>query len=280
MPFLALAIPHARANAPSPSADATNTTNAGARRHEVVIDMQEIRNQLPQRDAGAQTATSPFETFRRVFECRLIPVNAYFDHALAEFVTPRSECAPRAYASNAELRTALTEILRFHPHGRALDVQAQLVAAGLPSLLRDEPDYLPGTLSALRYDIGANSVRIGRFEFPGSEPPGQAEYLFAGESELAFLHEGNRHAPRVRRDHASILDFHYRAVGMRAHTALPPVGYANAAQDETQLSDFTAQLARCRHRDDPGRTSRNSASRPHAFSPLDTRQNDLICSIL
>ncbi|WP_242559358.1 MULTISPECIES: hypothetical protein [Pandoraea] len=277
MPFLALAIPQTRANA------LTVPIEADGQRHEVVIDMQEIRNQLPERpqfDPVAPMPVSPFSSFRPTFECRPIPVGEYFERALAELVTPRSTCVLSAYASNAELRTALAEILQFHPHGKALAVPSHILAAGLPSLLRDEPEYLPGTLSALSYDVGANSVRIGRMEFLGVDHPGEAEYLFAGESELAFLHEGNRYASRIRQDHAPILAFHYRAAGMPGHTALPPMGYVDATRDQTQLSDFTAQLARCRHRDTSGRATRHSASRQQALSPLDAGQNGLTCSIL
>lgn len=277
MPLLTLAIPYARTS--HHVASPTSSVTAGA--DDIAIDMQQLKNQVPRNAPQAREGAAPLDTFRRVFECRLIPVNEYFDHALAEFVTPPSECAPRAYGSNAALRASLTEVLRFHPHGRTLSLDNQILGAGLPSLLRDETEYMPGTLAALRYDVGANSIKIGRFQFHDAQPPCEAEFLIAGDAELAFLQEGNPHASRVREDHASILDFHYRAAGMKGHTALPPTGSVNVTQDQTQLSDFTAQLARCHRLDEHIRTTRaTNSGRYPAPDALDMMQNGLICSIL
>ncbi|MFJ2993926.1 hypothetical protein [Pandoraea sp. NPDC087047] len=225
----------------------------------MVIDIQEIKNQLHSPLTTSTDVKRPSEPFRNTaFECRPVPVSTYFDNVLAELITPQSDCAARQYASNAELRDALREMLTLHPQGREFSLKSHIESLSLPSLLHDEPDYLPGTLAALSLDIGAHAVKIGRIRFPEFEILGEAEFLFAGESELAFLHENNLHAPRIREDHASILAFHYRAAGMKGHTTLPPAGYVNAAQDETHLSDFTAQLARCRHRDNSGRVERDS----------------------
>ena len=253
MPFPALIAPFVRSNPVSyPQA-------AGPSRDEMIIDMQEIRNQLHSPLATSIDVKRPSEHSRNTaLECRLVPVSTYFDNVLAELITPQSDCAARQYSSNAELREALREMLTLHPQGRGFSLESHIASLSLPSLLRDEPDYLPGTLAALSLDIGTHAVRIGRIRFPEFEILGEAEFLFAGESELAFLHENNLYAPRIRENHASILAFHYRAAGMKGHTALPPVGYVNAAQDETHLSDFTAQLARCRHRDNSGRAERGS----------------------
>ncbi|CFB60307.1 hypothetical protein LMG16407_00346 [Pandoraea apista] len=269
MPLLALAIPFAQ------SSSASYESNPHTDRHEIAIDMEKIKNQPLDSPSASLVAKLPEAHFRRtVFECHPIPVNKYFDNLLAELVTPQNECSARQYTSNAELRKALGDLMTFHPAAGSLSVEARIRAVGFPSLLRDEPEYLPGTLSALTFDIGAHSIEIGRFEFPQLNVPGEAEFLFAGESELAFLHEGNPNAPRIREEHAAILGFHYRAAGMRGHTTLPPAGYALAATDDTHLSDFTAQLARCRQRTDLGRLPRSVDARNYNWpNPLDTMQN-------
>lgn len=218
---------------------------------------------------------------RRAFGCQPTPVDKYLANALAEFITPRGECASRTFASNAALRAELTEMLALHPDGEGVSVAKRIDALGFPSLLLDDPKYLPGTLGAMRYDVGANAIRLGRFTLPKTAPYSKAAaFRFAGECELAHLRKGDPVAPLVREDHASILDFHYRAAGMRGHTALPPAGYANAAHDETQLSDFTAQLARCRRLKSPLRSIRSSRLRMYPVSPLDTMQTGPACVIL
>ncbi|MDM8358661.1 hypothetical protein [Pandoraea communis] len=274
MPFLAIAIPYAQFNPVSYEIDAR------ANRHEIVIDMENIANQPRASQPTSSEAKLDVAHFRRAtFQCHPVPVNDYFDNVLAELVTPQSECGTRRYASNAELRKVLGELLTLHPAAGTISVDARIKAMGLPSLLRDDPEYLPGTLSALSYDVGAHSIDIGRFTFPALDTVDEAAFLFAGESELAFLHEGNPHASRIREDHAQILGFHYRAAGMRGQTTLPPAGYAPATQDETTLNDFTAQLARCRQRSDLGRSPRSSDNRYTHHNPRDPMQNGP-CSIL
>ncbi|AKC71641.1 hypothetical protein MB84_22585 [Pandoraea oxalativorans] len=240
------------------------------------IEMQVANNvdsvtdrELPTRRGGASDKST-----RRAYGCQPTPVGDYFAHALAEFVTPRGECAPRTFASNAVLRTELADMLALHPDGEGVSVAAQIEALGLPSLLLDDLKYLPGTLDAMRYDVGANAIRLGRFKFPETDTYGKAAaFRFAGECELAHLREGDPVAPLVREDHASILDFHYRAAGMRGHTALPPTGYVNAVQDETQLSDFTAHLTRCRRLARSGRSILMvNKWGVYPVSPLDTMQ--------
>ena len=277
MPFLALAIPYTHSI--THPVGVLHDVDRGAIPNEVVLDMPQIRNQ-PHSAPPPENKPSLSEAhFRRAaFKCRLVTANDYFDNALAELVTPPTECGARRYSSNADLRAALGEIMTFHPTAGAFCVEARIKALNLRSLLRDDPGYLPGTLTALCHDVGAHSIALGRFEFQQVDRPGEVEFLFAGESELAFLHEGNPHAPRIREDHAAILDFHYRAAGVRGHTTLPPTGFAHAAKDETHLEDFTAQLSRCRQRIDLGRPPRATGNRP-IHNPLDLMQNGA-CTIL
>ena len=276
MPFLALVAHRAHANSLISNPQTTDT-----QQNEFIVDMQGIGNPLHSTQFAASGVRQSVEHFQKaVFECRPVPVNTYFDNVLAELVTPTAACADRRYASNAQLRGALSEVLALHPQADELSLNARIKALGLPSLLRDEANYLPGSLTALCHDIGAHAVKIGRIDFPDVEVPGEAEFLFAGESELAFLHEHTPHAPRIREDHASILDFHYRAAGMTGHTSLPPAGYVNAAHDNTHLADFTAHLARCRQRTDLARSDRASESRTRYFSPPDAMQTGPFCTLL
>ncbi|VVE03836.1 hypothetical protein PCA20602_02279 [Pandoraea capi] len=108
MPFLALAIPQTRANTPSVPIE------ADGQRHEVVIDMQEIRNQLPGRpqfDPVASMPVSPFASFRPTFECRPIPVGEYFERALAELARCRHrDTSGRATRHSASRQQALSPL--------------------------------------------------------------------------------------------------------------------------------------------------------------------------
>lgn len=289
MPLLSLAIPLVRSGAPLPFV--LNPSDARAHRSEFAIEMGPIKNQMRPMSPTSPTShaitggVEPLRTkhFRQaVFDCQPVPIGTYFDNVLAELVTPQTASCVRQYESNAALRTALDEILSFHPQAASFSLKKHVETLSLPSLLRDEPEYAAGTLTALCYDVGAHSIEIGRIRFPQLERPGEAEFLFAGESELAFLHEGNPHAALIRNDHASILDFHYRAAGMEGHTSLPPVRNVNAGQDDMRLSDFTAHLARCRRHTDPGRSpshGRHSREAPMRRSPLDRMQTGP-CSIL
>jgi len=240
------------------------------------IETQAVRDIAPviDRESPVDRGDAFVKSTRRVFGCQPTPLDKYLANALAEFITPRGECAPRKFASNAALRAELAEMLVLHPDGEGVSVAKRIEALGFPSLLRDDdPKYLPGTLGAMRYDVGANAIRLGRFKLPETAPYSKAAaYRFAGECELAHLRQGDPVAPLVREDHATILDFHYRAAGMRGHTALPPTGYVNAGQDETHLSDFTAQLARCRRLERPARSILASRFHMYPVSPLDTMQ--------
>ncbi|VVE32309.1 hypothetical protein PAQ31011_03734 [Pandoraea aquatica] len=241
----------------------------------IAIETQVVRGIVPVIDKESPTDRGDafVKSTRRAFGCQPTPVDKYLANALAEFITPRGECAPRTFASNAALRAELAEMLALHPDGEGVSVAKRIEALGYPSLLRDDPTYLPGTLGAMRYDVGANAIRLGRFKLPETDPYSKAAaFRFAGECELAHLRQGDPVAPLVREDHASILDFHYRAAGMRGHTALPPTGYVNAGQDETHLSDFTAHLTRCRRLGRPARSILASGSRVYPVSPLDTMQ--------
>ncbi|UVA78244.1 hypothetical protein [Pandoraea commovens] len=248
------------------------------------IETQVVRDIAPviDRESSADQGDAFVKSTRRVFGCQPTPVDKYLADALAGFITPRGECAPRTFASNAALRAELAEMLALHPDGEGVSVAKRIEALGFPSLLRDDdPKYLPGTLGAMRYDVGANAIRLGRFKLPQTDPYSKAAaFRFAGECELAHLRKGDPVAPLVREDHASILDFHYRAAGMRGHTALPPTGYINAAQDETHLSDFTAHLTRCRRLERPSRSILASRLRVYPVSPLDTMQTGPACVIL
>ncbi|MFK0377479.1 hypothetical protein [Pandoraea sp. NPDC090278] len=255
--------------------DASATSRAKHAPPSTAIEMQEVDNtaSLTDKELPTRQGVASDKSTRRAFGCQPTPVDTYVANALAEFVTPRGECAPRTFASNAALRTELADMLALHPDGEGVSVAAQLEALGLPSLLVDDRKYLPGTLDAMRYDVGANAIRLGRFKFSEIDAYGKAAaFRFAGECELAHLHKGDPVAALVREDHASILDFHYRAAGMRGHTALPPTGYVKAGQDETQLSDFTAHLTRCRRLGPPLRSIRASGLRVYPVSPLDTMQ--------
>lgn len=274
MPFLALAIPYAQSNPASYAID------AHANRHEIAIDIEKIVNQTHAWKPASQAAKrSNAHLPGAAVTYRTIPANDYFDNVLAELVTPLGECGAPQYPTNAELRKTLGDLLTLHPDGASVSVDARIKALGLPSLLRDDPAYLPGTLSALTYDVGAHSIDIGRFTFPELDIAQEAAFLFAGERELAFLHEGNPHASLIRKDHSAILAFHYRAAGMRGHTTLPPDEYALAIQDDTTLCDFTSQVARCHQRTDLGRSPRSVEDRHTRHDPLDLMQNS-VCAIL
>ncbi|QBC32601.1 hypothetical protein [Pandoraea sp. XY-2] len=268
MPFLALAIPYAQSNPISYAFDAR------ANRHEIAIDIEKIENQSHAWQPTSQAAKRSNAHFHgAAFTCRTMPVNDYFDDVLAELITPLGACGTPRHPNNAELRKTLGDLLTLHPDGAEVSVDARISELGLPSLLRDDPAYLPGTLNALTFDVGGHSIDIGRFTFPEPDIEQEAAFLFAGESELAFLHEGNPYAARIREDHSAILAFHYRAAGMRGYTTLPPGGYALAIQDDTTLCDFTSQLARCQKQTDPSRSPRSVEDRNTRYDPLDLMQN-------
>lgn len=276
MPLLSFAIPMVRSGAPLPFA--SNPPESAVGRDDFIIDIGVIKNQIRPMPLTPHETKSPIERghmehFRKaMFECRPTPIGAYFDNVLAELVTPKaSSCIP-TYDTNAALRTALKEILSLHPDAGDFSLKQHIGTLSLPSLLRDGPEYTPGTLTALCHDVGAHSVAIGRIRFTSPETPGDRELHFAGESELAFLHEGNPHAATIQEDHASILEFHYRAAGMKGDAFLQGGHDVGAVKNIGQLSDFTAHLARCRQRTDLVRGTRHRREAPTYWNPLDKMQ--------
>lgn len=153
-------------------------------------------------------------------------MNDYMHNVLAALVTPKEGCPSRRYTRNAELRDSVATALALHPEGGTALLEARLKSLGLPSLLRDEPQYLPGTLEALRYDVGAQIVAIGRSELPDLadvDTPGDAALHEAGARELSYLDSDSPHAAEVLRDHKRILDFHYGAAGVNSFEAYEPL---------------------------------------------------------
>lgn len=183
-----------------------------------------IRNRLPEghavRTASLAKKSQAVATETR---CRAMHVNDYMHNVLVALVTPKEGCPSRRYTRNAELRHSVATALALHPEGGTALLEARLKSLGLPSLLRDEPQYLPGTLEALRYDVGAQIVAIGRSELPDLadvDAPGDGALHEAGARELAYLDSDSPHAAEVLHDHKRILDFHYGAAGVNSFEAL------------------------------------------------------------
>ncbi len=182
-----------------------------------------IRNRLPEGHAirtaslARKSQAIPTET-----PCQGVHLDDYMHNVLAALVTPKEGCPSRRYARNAELRHSVATALALHPEGGAALLEARLKSLGLPSLLRDEPQYLPGTLEALRYDVGAQIVAIGQSELPDLahvDTPGDSALHEAGARELSYLDNDSPHAAEVLRDHRRILDFHYGAAGVNSFEA-------------------------------------------------------------
>lgn len=182
-----------------------------------------IRNRLPE---GHAIRIAPLamksEAIATETPCQGVHLDDYMRNVLAALVTPKEGCPSRRYARNAELRHSVATALALHPEGGESLLEARLKSLGLPSLLRDEPQYLPGTLEALRYDVGAQIVAIGRSELPDLadvDMPGDDALHEAGARELSYLDSDSPHAAQVLRDHRRILDFHYGAAGVIAFAA-------------------------------------------------------------
>lgn len=206
-----------------------------------------IRNRLPEGHAvrtaslAKKSQAVPTET-----PCRAVHLNDYMHNVLAALVTPKEGCPSRRYTRNAELRHSVATALALHPEGGTALLEARLKSLGLPSLLRDEPQYLPGTLEALRYDVGARIVAIGRSELPDLadvDAPGDGALHEAGARELAYLDSDSPHAAEVLRDHKRILDFHYGAAGVNSFEAHETL-QAHEAMSHTAFPSSVPRMAR------------------------------------
>jgi hypothetical protein len=211
-------------------------------------------------------------------KCRTVHVDDYTHNVLTALVTPQDGCPSRRYTRNADIRTSVATALALHPEGGDALLAARLEALGLPSLLRDEPQYLPGTLEALRYDVGSRIVAIGRSKLPDLANLGAPDDLAlhaAGERELSYLNGESPHAAQVALDHKRILDFHYGAAGVTTwaerHGDRERHGdEAKRASEksrehrtgpEPRIGTFIEHLARCQQRSEPARTSTRAKGR-------------------
>ncbi|AKM29596.3 hypothetical protein AB870_04830 [Pandoraea faecigallinarum] len=188
-------------------------------------------------------------------ECGAVQVDDYMHDVLAALVTPQDGSPSRRYTRNADLRASVATALALHPDGGDALLEARLKALGLPSLLRDESQYLPGTLEALRYDVGSRIVAIERSRLPDLadlEAPGDAALHAAGARELAYLDAGHPHAAQVALDHKRILDFHYRAAGATTWERLPgsrsPVDRESRGTHESNESEESGEDRQSRER--------------------------------
>ncbi|VVD82653.1 hypothetical protein [Pandoraea anhela] len=266
-----------------PEGHAIRTGSRGASAHVVPTD---LRTELGT-EMGMGMATGMGPEMPTKNGCRGVHVDDYTHNVLTALVTPKDGCPSRRYARNAELRNSVATALALHPQGGDALLEAWLKALGLPSLLRDEPQYLPGTLAALRYDVGSRIVAIGRSQFPDLaqlDAPGDFALHAAGARELSYLDGESPHAAQVAHDHKRILDFHYGAAGVSTwqslpgaerlhdsregldrraghdvngsgeHSAAGATGTARAPTHEARRIDaFIAHLERCRQRVEPQR---------------------------
>lgn len=213
-----------------------------------------IRNRLPEGHAiRLESLPSQTNVLPDGAGCRTMEVNDYVRNVLTTLVTPKEGCPSRRYARNAELLESVANALALHPQGGEALLEARIRAIGLPSLLRDDPEYLPGTLHALRFDVGSRIVAIGRSELPDlaeAQAPDDLALHVAGARELSYLDSENPSAAQVVRDHRQILDFHYRAAGAAA-----PVSITGPSPDpsahERHIADFIVHLKRCRQPSGP-----------------------------
>ncbi|VVE03856.1 hypothetical protein PCA20602_02280 [Pandoraea capi] len=200
-----------------------------------------IRNRLPEGHAIRMDSwRSKAHAAPKDNGCRAVHVNEYTHHVLTALVTPQEGCPSRRYTRNAELRNSVATALALHPQGGDALLEARLKALGLPSLLRDEPQYLPGTLAALRYDVGSRIVAIGRSKLPDLadlDAPGDLALHAAGGRELSYLDGESPHAAQVAHDHKRILDFHYSAAGVSTWQAMPDSERRQASSDDHQRLD-------------------------------------------
>lgn len=259
MPSLAVATPtlcppsYAIAPALSLPGEPSSLGLRSAESPRVAVDLRAMTNALPARPALPALPARPSlslgatDRFRLgVIECTPVPVDRYVRNALTELLTPRDGCPNACVPGNAQLREMLAAILTLHPQGDATSLERVIGQIGLPSLLRDEPDYAPGTLNALRYDVGAHAVASGVFSVSEGEPS-EAELLDFGASELMFLDTPNEYRHDVASAHAAIIDFHYGAAGMAGHGAREN-RETRITPAMMQIADFTRHLATCQQR--------------------------------
>ncbi|VVE25427.1 hypothetical protein PIN31115_03361 [Pandoraea iniqua] len=215
----------------------------------LATDLRSMTNALPASGAGPSLSLRATDRFRLgVIECKPVPVERYVRNALTELLTPRDGCPNACVPDNAQLREMLATILTLHPQGDATSLERVIGQIGLPSLLRDDPEYTPGTLNALRYDVGAHAVASGVFSVSEGEPS-EAELLDFGASELMFLDSLNEYRHDVASAHAAIIDFHYGAAGMAGHGAREN-RETRITPAMMQISDFKRHLATCQQRRD------------------------------
>lgn len=211
-------------------------------------------------------SASTIEHFQRsAIRCELVPVKKYFFEALMELVGTTGECPKPCLASNAQLRRALVEVLALHPEGDTISVDAMLKDSA-PSLLLDDPSYSPGTLKALRYDMGVNALKQGLFSMSG-EAPAEEDFLFFGESEMMFLKDGNQYRNEVARRHSTVIGFHYTAAGMPGYT-LQPGMLRRHSSSLGRIEDFVDHLAACRQRRDSPTEGRSPSAPPSSQCTL------------
>lgn len=227
-------------------------------------DLRASPQGLPVPSNSESLSASTIEHFQRsAIRCELVPVKKYFFEALMELVGTTGECPKPCLASNAQLRRALVEVLALHPEGDTISVDAMLKDSA-PSLLLDDPSYSPGTLKALRYDMGANAVKIGLLS-TGDEPPDEEDFLFFGQSEMMFLNDENTYRNDVARRHSSAIGFHYTAAGMPGY-ALQPGTRRKHSSSLGRIADFVAHLETCQQRRD-AQSATTSAERHRPSTP-------------
>lgn len=179
--------------------------------HSDLQTMANIRPELPQ--AGTLSASATHHFRKGVVECKPVPVEHFMRNALMDLLAPRDGCLNDCFPSNAKLREALAEILVLHPQGGETTLERVIQQLGVPSLLLDSPEYEPGNLAALAYDVGVHAAAQGLYSVSVGEP-GEYELLDFGVSELRFLESDNDNRHDVARTHVAILDFHFGVAGM------------------------------------------------------------------
>ncbi len=216
-------------------------------------------------------------------DCGSVDGNDYTWNVLSALVTPRGGCPAKRYARNAELRESVSTALKLHSRSGDQLLEARLKSLGLPSLLRDESRYLPGTLAALRYDIGAHTLsaeRPGPFDVHDMLESALQE---AGESELSRMGGSTPGADQVGRVHARILDFHYRAAGIvdgADGAATPEAAPAAGMVRIKRVAKFVDHLERCQPKAPTPRPRRKAAGRI-PLGPFAPHHDHIeVCSIL
>lgn len=262
--------------APSPSPAVVNLTRVTNR----LPEGHAVRLSVPTRRTGATSDAQ---------DCRTEQADEYVRNVLIALLTPKAGCPAQRYASNAELRESVRTALALHPAGADELLEVRLRALGLPSLLRDEPQFMPGTLEALRYDVGVRRVEIIQSQPIDLASAGIRHLQSAGERDLSILNTRNARftdASSVAREHAKILDFHYRAAGMEAIAGTRPAahsgnddGSTNRPLSSRRPAEFAAHLERCDAAINP-RLRRKVLGRVPIYSKSQPSPSTNNCSIL